>query len=789
MSSPLGGAMPPPVYDAYTMQVGANLTESIHTLLTEREGSMFDNALAAYYRRRSVKLFVEALHIVLNTNAKRQLLIPIRDAYIKASDVPRFNELVVSLGLAASTLNRKKKAKSKDGIRGALPCALEPSWSTADKNGLQVGDQILIANDKSFESISHYEAVEIINRSKKLRLWVLPNAKVPSSRTANMAFTWVDPEGKQTSPPVPEEQHSERTIRFTVTKGKDLGISIRGGSQHGLGIYISVVEEGSVAWEEGLKKGDQIIDVNGHSFRSIRHSDAVRVLRSNPTMIMKLRDVGKLPYTKILPYNDKKWHNSQGATFPRTAQRQASESPILLKKHEGRRSPVREVMESLAMTVFTHPELTSFKKLVYLYEHQEMAVEEFAKELLKLLDCPEKLRLLSEVKTIIIPDDLNTFNELTVRKELEAKKAMKANGTGTYAEAVSHTLPKQSSKTHKYQLHIGDDDDDDDDDDTTGPLNGYVSEDLDEPETRSSSRALRAAGSLDDIPQRLSPSGIPSFFKPPPPPTSTSTPGDSDIDMPLISTLKERRKRIQHEDSENFNPDNPMSTQWSESSLQSGVSKDTHHDPSIPSLKGIRQWTENGEAPLAADFEARVRNEMELKLRKEFEEKERIKGEELKKQLFEEQRRREEAIKAEKEALQKKIKEIEQNAKQEAEAKLRQQLEEQERELFTRVQQEQQEKLQTERKAAEQRVKEAEERAKRELEQKALKEAEERMKAEYETRLAQEAAKLKETVAKSGDVEKKIRQELEAKMQREYELKLQEELKEEDLEGGGRKKE
>ena len=43
------------------------------------------------------------------------------------------------------------------------------------------------------------------------------------------------------------------------------------------------------------------------------------------------------------------------------------------------------------MTVFTHPELTSFKKLVYLYEHQEMAVEEFAKELLKLLDCPEKV--------------------------------------------------------------------------------------------------------------------------------------------------------------------------------------------------------------------------------------------------------------------------------------------------------------------------------------------------------------------------------------------------------------
>ena len=41
--------------------------------------------------------------------------------------------------------------------------------------------------------------------------------------------------------------------RLQLTKGRDLGISIRGGAEYGLGIYISVVEEGSVAWEEGLK--------------------------------------------------------------------------------------------------------------------------------------------------------------------------------------------------------------------------------------------------------------------------------------------------------------------------------------------------------------------------------------------------------------------------------------------------------------------------------------------------------------------------------------------------------
>ena len=54
-------------------------------------------------------------------------------------------------------------------------------------------------------------------------------------------------------------------------------------------------------------------------------------------------------------------------------------------------SPVRDVIESLAVSVLSHPEFTQFKKLVYQYEHQELPVEDFAKELLRLLDRPEKV--------------------------------------------------------------------------------------------------------------------------------------------------------------------------------------------------------------------------------------------------------------------------------------------------------------------------------------------------------------------------------------------------------------
>lgn len=42
-------------------------------------------------------------------------------------------------------------------------------------------------------------------------------------------------------------------LTIMVESGKELGISIRGGSEHGLGIYVSKVEKGSVAEAYGVK--------------------------------------------------------------------------------------------------------------------------------------------------------------------------------------------------------------------------------------------------------------------------------------------------------------------------------------------------------------------------------------------------------------------------------------------------------------------------------------------------------------------------------------------------------
>lgn len=49
------------------------------------------------------------------------------------------------------------------------------------------------------------------------------------------------------------------------------------------------MEEGSPSEEAGLQVGDQILDVNGHSFVSIFHQEAVHILRAYPTLIMTIK--------------------------------------------------------------------------------------------------------------------------------------------------------------------------------------------------------------------------------------------------------------------------------------------------------------------------------------------------------------------------------------------------------------------------------------------------------------------------------------------------------------------
>uniref|UniRef100_A0A6A7FVZ9 Rap guanine nucleotide exchange factor 2-like n=2 Tax=Hirondellea gigas TaxID=1518452 RepID=A0A6A7FVZ9_9CRUS len=71
-----------------------------------------------------------------------------------------------------------------------------------------------------------------------------------------------------------------RTVTLTrPSRDENLHFGILGGYRKKYGIFISKVEKGSKAEEVGLKRGDQILEVNGQSFEQIEHSRALEVLR------------------------------------------------------------------------------------------------------------------------------------------------------------------------------------------------------------------------------------------------------------------------------------------------------------------------------------------------------------------------------------------------------------------------------------------------------------------------------------------------------------------------------
>ncbi|KAK1905846.1 PDZ domain containing protein 7 [Dissostichus eleginoides] len=97
--------------------------------------------------------------------------------------------------------------------------------------------------------------------------------------------------------PVDGGEDSEDIHTVTVDKSPDgrLGFSVRGGSEHGLGIFVSKVEDDSTAEQAGLMVGDKLVEVNGVSLESITMSSAVKVLTGNNRLRMVVRRVGKIP--------------------------------------------------------------------------------------------------------------------------------------------------------------------------------------------------------------------------------------------------------------------------------------------------------------------------------------------------------------------------------------------------------------------------------------------------------------------------------------------------------------
>nr|XP_014272439.1 whirlin isoform X2 [Halyomorpha halys] len=92
-----------------------------------------------------------------------------------------------------------------------------------------------------------------------------------------------------------------RTINMSrgpPDSGHGFGICVKGGTRES-GVYISRVEEGSVAERAGLRPGDTILQVNGTPFTNISHEDALKVLKSCRELSITVRST--VPFVQPPP--------------------------------------------------------------------------------------------------------------------------------------------------------------------------------------------------------------------------------------------------------------------------------------------------------------------------------------------------------------------------------------------------------------------------------------------------------------------------------------------------------
>ncbi|XP_067279749.1 whirlin isoform X2 [Pseudorasbora parva] len=604
------------------------LHNALNLLLSDLEREQFIHCLNVYHSKRNVYDLVQTLKVILNVPSKRQLL-PMLRLVIPRSDQLLFDQYTSEgLYLKSDVLARNgdpdgaheaansspthgahfsspsapqaalrgspdsistssdgtatlipllgrnflpeppgeirqvilKRHKSNEGlgfsIRGGsehgvgIYVSLVEPGSLAEKEGLRIGDQIMKVNDKVFDRVTHAEAVKVLKGSKKLSMSVRSVGRIPGGYVTNHVYTWVDPQGRSVSPP-PDllaehrsatlrrsnsqgrshmqllQDGDEKKVNLVLDDGRSLGLMIRGGAEYSLGIYITGVDRGSAAECGGLKVGDQILEVNGRSFLGIPHDEAVRVLKSSHHLMMTVKDVGRLPHARTV-VGETKWIASSQITDS-----SASSSVTGLSLDQGASASgkggfykgvagsqvtlsslvnqSRAMLEEQARHLLTEPERQTMGYYIQEYRDGHIGVEQLVMALFELFNTHAKFSLLSEVRGLVTPQDVERFDGLVLKREIEALKARQGGGAGFQDSFSMVSYPDTlASSSASFMTNTT----------LSSARNDGVAENNGE-------QSLERSNALPDISldEVHSNSDSPPSFKPPPPPGLQHRPG------------------------------------------------------------------------------------------------------------------------------------------------------------------------------------------------------------------------------------------------------------------------
>ncbi|XP_043422116.1 multiple PDZ domain protein isoform X18 [Prionailurus bengalensis] len=164
---------------------------------------------------------------------------------------------------------------------------MHPNGVAAQTQKLRVGDRIVTICGTPTEGMTHTQAVNLLkNASGSIEMQVVAggDVSVVTSHQQEPAGSSIPFTGLTSSGIFQDDLGPPQCKSITLDRGPDgLGFSIVGGygSPHGdLPIYVKTVFAKGAASEDGrLKRGDQIIAVNGQSLEGVTHEEAVAILK------------------------------------------------------------------------------------------------------------------------------------------------------------------------------------------------------------------------------------------------------------------------------------------------------------------------------------------------------------------------------------------------------------------------------------------------------------------------------------------------------------------------------
>ncbi|CDQ69600.1 unnamed protein product [Oncorhynchus mykiss] len=366
---------------------------------------------------------------------------------------------------------------------GIYVSKLDPG-GLGERNGINMGDQILAANGVSFEDISHSSAVEVLKSHTHIMLTIKEAGRYPAYKEMVAEYRWLNKcigNGTRQSSSQGSDSNSSASSLSSGTPISSLsGLSqvmfppslpfgmdmvdvcistedqtsgsgqctdtaiqtdpsphrMGADTSHSLGAT-TLLQDSVIRGEGGRGRGESpktavLMALSRPSQPIHRSQSQVTVAEVKQTKQRKQQKGGKNPERSTLQ-RSKTFVNLLFRGRRRDTSKGRSKSPPKSGAGgdgERRRRPsgpdpeMLGVVEGMARRLLSEDEVASVMKTCRRYI-TERVVENLVRHLLAVLDRPEKLLLLREIRMLLPPADLGLFNNMVVPFEVEAYDILK----------------------------------------------------------------------------------------------------------------------------------------------------------------------------------------------------------------------------------------------------------------------------------------------------------------------------------------------------------------------------